>query len=458
MLKAPHCLYWLAIIIFFICGCGSDNSRETAGKDFSVVAFSDIHFDPFYDPSLFPELVAAEAGQWESIFKSSTLTTPSPIGSGTNYPLLMLTLSSIQKNMESSPLVIYTGDILVHRFSQTFFTLYGSQDTEALKVFADKTISFFTKQVRLVAGTVPIMFAIGNNDSYSDSGPDSTFFSNTAEFFYQDFLNGTEDHQDFLMTFNKGGYYSAEPSGTDVMILSLNTVPFAAYPPGADTENAAAAQLNWLDAKLASAEASGKNVWLIMHAPPGADIYWATRLADSNGHVDATGDLMMWKSDDQTLFLNILAKYPGSIALSLAGHTHMDEYRILPSGDVIKIIPSIGTRSGNNPAFKVFTIALETSQAKDYHSYNYDLATLPDEFIPYYTFSTTNSMYGFLNDSLWHLFPALAADDNLQEHYRGHYYSGNNTSNPINETNWPIYWCGIGKMEQPEFVDCVNSY
>lgn len=455
----------LRLIVFFvvmhICmlsGCSSDNSGKTTGKDFPVVVFSDVHFDPFYDQSLFPRLVASDATAWESIFKTSSISEPSPWGSGTNYPLLVRALSSIRQNSGTSPFAVFTGDILVHKFSQTFFTLYGSQDTAAMNAFAEKTVAFFAEQVRASVGTIPVIFAIGNNDSYYDVGPDSTFLSNTAETFYEKFLNAAEDRQGFLTTFRDGGYYSAEPPGTDLMVISLNTVPFSSYALVGDTASAAATELAWLDSQLASAKTAGKKVWLIMHVPPGADIYSTATRADSSGHIDTTSATMMWKADYQTDFQNILANYPGSIALSLAGHTHMDEYRILPTADLVAITPSIGTRSGNNPAFKVFTISHDTLKASDYTSHTYDLAAMPGEFNTYYTFSAANSSYGFLNDFLSQLFPELSANVTLQGRYREYYYSGHSSANPITATNWPVYWCGIGKMELQQFINCVNSY
>jgi hypothetical protein len=37
-------------------------------------------------------------------------------------------------------------------------------------------------------------------------------------------------------------------------------------------------------------------------------------------------------------------------------------------------------------------------------------------------------------------------------------YAYGNPYNPITDTDWPVYWSGIGKMEQQEFFDSVNSY
>ena len=120
----------LALILQLqLVACGGDSGSNNTNKNFPVVVFSDVHFNPFYDPSLFPELVAADAGEWESIFQTSNITAPSVWGSDTNYPLLALALSSIKQNLGASPLIIFTGDILGHNFPQTVLSnLMGAQN------------------------------------------------------------------------------------------------------------------------------------------------------------------------------------------------------------------------------------------------------------------------------------------------------------------------------------------
>jgi len=459
----------LALILQLqLVACGGSGTNNT-NKDFPVVVFSDVHFDPFYDLSLFEALNAADAGQWAGIFQTSLIKAPSVWGADTNYPLLALALSSIKQNLGTSPLIIFTGDILGHYLPQQFYQkINGTSkprndaDVAAMKAFTDKTVAFFMKQVRSSFGNIPVMFAVGNSDSYTGLGPDSSFLSDTAELYYTNFVNGTVDHQTFLDTFTSGGYYSAELPGTDLMVIGLNTYEFSPFF-GDTTYSAVTAELAWFDLTLASAQARGKKVWLLMHVPPGADKYSTAQSIDANGHI--TTATMMWNQDYQTHFLQILSKYPDTITLTLAAHTHMDEYRILPSSDVLEITPAIAPYFGNNPAFRVFTFSHDTYKPVDYRSLNYDLATNPEQFDSYYTFSAAYSMQGLLNNSLAQLYPALLTDNAKQTLYRGHYFSGHNysipvtnTFNPITNTNWPVYWCGIGNMGEAEIVACVNSY
>ncbi len=455
------------ILLMHLVSCG-DSGTNSANKNFPVVVFSDIHFNPFYDPSLFEALNAADVGQWESIFRTSSITTPSPWGSDTNYPLLTRALSSIKQNLGAGPLIIFTGDILGHGLPIQFYEKTGGNplnpaDVAAMKAFLRKTVAFVMQQVRTSVGNIPVMFVLGNSDSYSViEPPDSGFFSDTAEMYYSEFISGAADHQRFLSTFTNGGYYAAEPAGINVMVIGLNTYEFS--PLFKDKyADAVSAQLNWLDTTLTSAQAEGKKVWLLMHVPPGADKYSTAKSVDAGGHISSA--VMMWNREYQDRFLQILSKYPGLITHTLTAHTHMDEYRIMSPGNVAVTTPSIAPYFGNNPAFKVFTFSLATSKATDYTSLNYDLATMPEQFNSYYTFSTAYLMRGYLNDSLAQLYPELAREKAKQQFYRGSYFSGHNNFEPvgselppITDKTWPVYWCGIGHMDEKGLIDCVNAY
>jgi hypothetical protein len=74
---------------------------------------------------------------------------------------------------------------------------------------------------------------------------------------------------------------------------------------------------------------------------------------------------------------------------------------------------------------------------------------------------------GLLIDSLTQLNPLLVTNFSKQSLYKDNYFSGHTytvpTANtymnwPITYANWPVVWCGIGKMDQADFVSCVNSY
>ena len=459
MVRSSWRIVFLALaVVCLICGCGG-NTCDT----YPVVVFSDVHFNPFYDPTLFQSLVSSDASQWAGIFAQSKISAPSTYGDDANYPLLVLALSGIKKNLGASPVIIYTGDVLGHNFAKTFFSLNGSEDVAALKSFADKTVSFFTKLVKSYVGDIPVMFVLGNADSYTGDGPDSTFLSNTADIFYSDWIGAAADYPEFLATYKAGGYYSAAPLGTNMMVIALNTFALSTLVLG-DNDSEVQAQLAWLDSSLDSARRTGKNVWLLMHVPPGAYIGETAGELDPGGHLSSA--TMMLKPDYQESLLRILSKYSDIITIMLAGHTHMDEFRNIYGGTplqaqgFLEITPSIAPYFDNNPAFKIFAFSKSKNAPIDYRSLNCDLASKPVQFKTYYTFSKayfdehTNVL---LNDALAELYPMLATDEAKQGLFRTYYFSGNDSMNPITDANWKVFWCGIVKMTKQELIDCVNS-
>ncbi len=81
---------------------------------------TDIHFDPFADPALIEQLVAAEADAWPGIFESAGPQGFAQYGSDANYPLMMSALDEAAKLLPQPDFVLYAGDYLVHQFETKF--------------------------------------------------------------------------------------------------------------------------------------------------------------------------------------------------------------------------------------------------------------------------------------------------------------------------------------------------
>jgi hypothetical protein len=94
----------------------------------------------------------------------------------------------------------------------------------------------------------------------------------------------------------------------------------------------------------------------------------------------------------------------------------------------------------------------------DYSAVNCDLSITPTAFSSFYTFSQAYELQGPLATSLSELFPGLLASNPAKTQYQGAFYSGNNALNPITSNNWPVYWCGIGYMDQQGFSNAVNTF
>jgi hypothetical protein len=453
-------------------GCGG--APSVAGADnLTVLVFSDLHFQPYINPllpsnelnpatvaanmALVTQLVAADTSQWPAIFQGSlnaSNSTPSGPGTDTNYALLVTALASIQQNLGTYPAVLFTGDFLGHGLYQLYSAYMPNSTIPEAQTFVDKTLTFVLQQIRAAVGAIPVYFALGNCDSYMGLGPESAFLDSNAQQLYALALNGAGNEQDVTTSIINGGYYSVEPAGMNLMIIALNT--FALSPRATTDPKLIADQFTWFDARLAEAGMAGKKVWLLMHAPTGADEGTTGKPANDNGQI--TTATMMWVDANQARFMVIIDKYPGLIAMSLAGHTHMDEFRLMSPGNALTVTAGISPIFGNNPAYKVFAFDSLSLAPTDYSALSCNPLATPAAFSDYYSFSQAYDLEGPLASSLVKLFPALLESSAARAQYQGAFYSGNKTFNPMTSTNWPVYWCGIGYMDEQEFFTAVNAF
>ena len=189
------------------------------------------------------------------------MTAPQSWGKETNYPLLVKTLQAVGKTADKNPVVLFPGDILPHKFRETFFSLYGEEDEAAVRLFAYKTTTFFVEEVRKALSRIPVFFVLGNNDSYAGDYrlvPEGAYLADTADLFYQTLLVGEADQEQFNNTYRAGGYYQAQPPSSKVLYVCLSSVLFSALWSGEGGEEAAMKQLDWLEDTLQNARLQEK--------------------------------------------------------------------------------------------------------------------------------------------------------------------------------------------------------
>ena len=81
---------------------------------------SDIHFNPFADPTLAADLAKAPVHKWEAILSRTSPTAYSPYGQDTNWWLLRSALDAMRKAEPNPTLVMVTGDLLAHGFPEKY--------------------------------------------------------------------------------------------------------------------------------------------------------------------------------------------------------------------------------------------------------------------------------------------------------------------------------------------------
>jgi sphingomyelin phosphodiesterase acid-like 3 len=437
-----------ATVTLLVAGCSSPATTPVR----TAVSFSDVHFDPFFDPSLLATLQAAPESEWARIFAGSGHLDPGRFGGTTNYVLLQRALAAIQA--QKPALVVFGGDILVQDFNTIYFALTHTQDEAAMQAFALKTVTFVVHQIRAALGTTPVYFTLGNWDDYAGSfglKPGDPFLTDTSALFYDDLLQATTDRATFEVTYRTGGYYAAEVPGTSLVVIGLNTLFLAPQAP-AGIDAAVDLELDWLDSTLAAIQSSGQRAWIVTHVPPGGDLATTGGDVDPQGHV--TQPTMMLQAQYQDRLLTILDAHRDALAAAFTGHTHMDEFRIAVTA--LQGIPGITPLMGNAPAFKSFTVG-EGSTLEDYVSWSLDLSDASASFQPYYDFQVAYGLPAPLSPSLEALVLQLASPGPAQAGYRGRYGSGHPPEKAITDLNWPVYRCGITFMGSQGIQDCVND-
>lgn len=454
----------LAAILALLAALAICCSDPASSSDENIVVFSDIHFNPFYDPALFDDLVDTPETGWQKIFESSAVSGLQTWGQESRYRLMLRAVESTCRDAQDAAFVVYGGDMLTHHFDALFYQLYGSRNEEAMRAFTRKTVNFFAGLVRAKCGSVPVLLSLGNNDDYAGDykiEPNGAFLQDTADLVYTTLLLNAPEKVSFYKTWKAGGYYTVESIARNLSIISLNTILFSKNAP-AETRAAAQAQLRWLGEALAEAALRNRRVWLLLHIPPGVDIYaTAARCIDASGSF--TDAVMMWQGDFLASFLDIVDAYPGTISVMTAGHTHMDEYRLVPAGargGAVPVVnaPAISPVFGNNPAYKVLTVSKNDWGPTDCRSVFAPLDTADQRFTPFY--SSFIAIYGQsppLGSAMVGLYDALKTDPVKQKTYSDNYYSGHDASNPIDPVKWPAYRCGIANMSKDAFLSCANA-
>ncbi len=435
-------------------------TKET-GSPANFVHTSDIHFNPFYDTTLVAQLVKAPADQWESIFQTSRIKDYSEVNkSDTNYPLFMSALENMAKMAGKIDFIIITGDLLVHEFNDKFSG--STQPGDDLHSFINKTVGFISSMIKKYFPGTPVYFSLGNNDCYSGDYkliPDGDFLHNTAPILSANFLYSEANKSSFASTYPVGGYYSVTPPGLEKMrILTLNSIFFSEKRPQPTPDDAAYKELQWFEEQLKAARENNLKVWITMHIPPGANVY--SSVSDKTYKP-------MWYDEYNTRFIGLLDQYAPEITAGFAGHTHMDDWRLLMSSQTpgkaisyMHIGPAISPLFGNNSGFLVVNYDRAPFTVKDYTAYWINLEAENPEAQPWqkeYSFGTAYGQTEINPSTLLAFYNGINSDPQTREKYMTYYNVSDKKYPVITDANWKYYWCGIGNWTSAAFEACAPA-
>jgi sphingomyelin phosphodiesterase acid-like 3 len=446
-------LVLLILISFFSPGLPVAFAGSPPAPAGNVLLLSDLHFDPLADPSLVKRLIDAPVSDWETIFSSSKQTGYAHAPQDSNYPLIKSALSAAAEQT-SVDFVAATGDYLRHNFEETFLKAGGTSDEFA--DFASKTALFVVHTLQTTF-RVPVYFALGNDDSACGDyrvDPGGPFLAQLA-----DSLEVLRNHPDAAADFRAAGFYELpHPTLANHEILVLNTVLWSrSYAIcGSDSGDAGNAEMQWLGWQLYRAKISGNKVMLMMHIPPGIDSYKSAHAGAGKAGTE------FWQSHFFTQFLDLMKTY-GSIAqIALAGHTHMDDFRVLSPGDstspiAFRITPAISPIFGNNPGFSVLQYQVGTGDVSDIATYYLDLAggSADPKWALEYRFSSAYGYNTVSAENLLSLAAAIHSDPSVRHVFAGYYATS--APSPIKAENWQFYACSETQFTTSDYASCLSS-
>jgi sphingomyelin phosphodiesterase acid-like 3 len=450
-----------------LCACAADDGADALpfapgpGQGVFLI-ISDIHFDPFADPAIVEELVAADVHAWRGIFERSQKKGFAPYGSDSNYPLLRSALEAAGRLLPRPDFVLYPGDYLAHEFEAKFDASAGG-GPEAYQRFVIKTMAFVSERLEDAFPEALVYGTLGNADSICGDymiAPGQTFLAAVGELWAAE-----SAHPEAFADFGIGGFYAVphpQVRGRDLIVLN-NVFWSANYddrcnPEGGDP---GAAQLAWLEWTLYRTKLRGRTASLLFHIPPGIDSFNA---AHGKGTCKANVTPYLKEAYAEG-FLALLEEYREILGSSYSGHTHMDDFRVVATaaGEPIlltHITPAVSPIYQNNPAFALVLYDRASGDLIDYATvYLTNLeAAGRGEAAKWAIEYTLRGAYGYTAydpATASALARAIRTDPAVRDDYIRFYpVSTASTDPPIDQQNWKAFACGQTELTAEAFAVC----
>jgi predicted phosphodiesterase len=446
----------IALMLYWPVGAPVCIAASLGSPSGHALLLSDIHFDPLADadPTIVRQLVAAPLSQWQDIFAAASARSGyahSP--NDTNYPLLKSALSAAAQY--PIDFVVASGDYLRHDFQNEF--VKGGGSLSDFPEFATKTAAFVVNTMQATL-RVPVYLALGNDDSpCGDYGmaAGSAFLTALANS-----LQVLAKNSEAAADFRAAGFYELpHPTLLTHEIIVLNTVLWSpSYSNcGSDGGDPGDAEIQWLSWKLYEAKVLGNKVILVMHIPPGIDAYASSH---ARGAGNGKSIAQFWRDRYFQEFLELMQRYGGIVQIALAGHTHMDDFRVLGTSSttppvLFRITPAISPVFGNNPAFSVLNYDAVTGDISDIATYYLDLAKGGNnpQWALEYRFPTDYGYRVLTVANLEALAVSIHDNPNVREVF-ARYYAASAPS-PIKPTNWSFYSCSQTQFTPTDYRNCA---
>jgi predicted phosphodiesterase len=376
---------WFLLFSIFLSVISVCSFAANTDNKFNVLAFADIHFDPFTGClgnrtcPLIDKLRFSSAKEWPRILAMGDAE-PQQIKQDTNYRLLTSALNNLQQAADANhpQFVLLLGDLMGHESRDKYKHFSGDKSAAGYQAFARKVFEFLTNEIAAAFPSLDVYTVVGNNDSYQGDysiKPNGAFFHNTGVL-WSGLIREPANQSAMQKQFSYAGYYSLVLPH-QLRLIAMNTNLFSYKARGRNIDDAAMRQLSWLHAELQRAKEANQAVFIIMHIPQGIDFY-------ATDHTRLFRLVRLWKPQYIQRFDEELNQFSAEIAGIFAGHLHKNWFQVITENN--HDIPVMGVTSispifGNDPGFKMISFDEDPVHLDHFSTYTFPINGAPAHLV-----------------------------------------------------------------------------
>ncbi len=412
--RFSRCLAAFVALLLFPFIAGNVAAGESPASSAQFLLFSDLHLEVAEARSGFPKY-----------------------GEDSTALLIQSALADARRQCPHPLFILITGDFLDHQYPRTAEMAWAAEE---------KIVGWFAREF---PGTT-VFPTLGNNDSLQRhyEGQSAEFLRGFAVR-WQPLITNATDAASFLVSFPTNGCYRAGLpglSGRQLLALNISYKPETnanGVVPQPGTE-----PVQWAAAEVAAA-GERSDFWLAYHVPPGLDFFKPNKKGGYRG---------LWQPDFQKELLRLTVN--PAIKATFAGHTHMDEFRVIyqaaqPAG-FIHIIPTISPLHTNDPAYQICSVTsageitdCETHRLANLESLTNSTAAGEAQWVTEYSFRTDFGQPRYDAAGLHAAREMMRTNGPVQERFIRHFASSRTNESSVTAANFPKYWPLLGLTNAP---------
>jgi hypothetical protein len=243
--------------------------------------------------------------------------------------------------------------------------------------------------------------------------------------------------------------------GTELIVL--NTSYWTSHSSPVPLHGEDDAELKWLSAQLDRLQRAHRTAFLLMHIPPGID----ANASAKPGH--CVIPTFFWKKPVQDSFLALVASHRGVLRDAFAGHTHMNDFRVLSDDKgipdfQIHIAAGISRDHHSPPGFETVVYDKKSAAMVDYAAeYEHDPASAdaPATWAVAYDFRQESHLRSYSPASLETIALLIRSSDAIRSHLMHMTGVQGNPALSTQAQDWRYYSCAQTNWEPSSFSKCA---